>query len=196
MYINLLYNISDIFIYIRYLIGSIRYLIYRINSKTACHTFMPNRLFYLSSLERSVLYKECLVNFYYYRLLYTFPYTMQTVWTLIRHRVLRRLICVYTVYQCPCYGMPGLNGLISKPFLCYLTYSKRATKQIRPCFHPKRYSKQVLTSSLLASFGLSQCLGWMSGVLPLETFINRNERLSSAQNLVWFMFILLLVLND
>ena len=36
---------------------------------------------------------------------------MQTVQTLIRRRVLWRLICVYTVCQCPFYGTLGLNGL-------------------------------------------------------------------------------------
>ena len=36
---------------------------------------------------------------------------METVRTLIKRRVLRRLIWVYTVFQCPFYGTPGLNGL-------------------------------------------------------------------------------------
>ena len=36
---------------------------------------------------------------------------MQTVWTLIRRRVLRRLIRVYTVGLCPCYWTLGINGL-------------------------------------------------------------------------------------
>ena len=37
---------------------------------------------------------------------------MQTVLTQIRRRVLRRLIWVYTVYQCPFYGTLGINELI------------------------------------------------------------------------------------
>ena len=36
---------------------------------------------------------------------------MQTVLTLIRRRVQRRLIWVYTVCQCPFYGTLGINGL-------------------------------------------------------------------------------------
>ena len=42
---------------------------------------------------------------------------MQTGYTLIRRRVLRRLIRVYTVCQCPIYGTLGLNGLKLKPII-------------------------------------------------------------------------------
>ena len=37
---------------------------------------------------------------------------MQTVYTLIKRRVLRHLVWVYTFCQCPFYGTLGLNGLI------------------------------------------------------------------------------------
>ena len=37
---------------------------------------------------------------------------MQTVKTLIRRRILRRLIWIYTVCQCPFYGTPGINWLV------------------------------------------------------------------------------------
>ena len=47
---------------------------------------------------------------------------MQTVQILIRRRVLRRLIWVYIVCQCPFYGMLGLNGLNSK-FAVYIIQS-------------------------------------------------------------------------
>ena len=36
---------------------------------------------------------------------------MQTVYTLIRRLILRHLIWVYTVCQCPFYGTLGLNGI-------------------------------------------------------------------------------------
>ena len=36
---------------------------------------------------------------------------MQTVLTVIRRRILWRLIWVYTICQCPFYGMLGLNRL-------------------------------------------------------------------------------------
>ena len=36
---------------------------------------------------------------------------MQIVQTLIRRRVLRRLIWIFTVRKCPCNGMLDLNGL-------------------------------------------------------------------------------------
>ena len=44
--------------------------------------------------------------------LYKFLYFMQTVYTLIRRRVLRRLIWVYTVCQCPFDGALGIDGLL------------------------------------------------------------------------------------
>ena len=42
----------------------------------------------------------------------TFCILLQSVQTLIRRRVLRRLIWVYTVCQCPFYGTLGINELI------------------------------------------------------------------------------------
>ena len=42
--------------------------------------------------------------FYYYHVLKTIMYLMQTMYTMIRRLVLRRLIRVYIVCQCPFYG--------------------------------------------------------------------------------------------
>ena len=82
--------------------------------------FMPNRLFYLNSLDRSILYISgvWLVSIVIF-VLKTLLNLMQTVYTLIRRRVLRRLIWVYTVFKCPIYGTLGLNELIK----CSLTGS-------------------------------------------------------------------------
>ena len=41
---------------------------------------------------------------------------MQTVSTLLNRRVLRRLILVYTICQCPFYGTLDINGLTSHSF--------------------------------------------------------------------------------
>ena len=40
---------------------------------------------------------------------------MQTVYTLIKRRALRRLVWVYTVCQCLFYGTPNINGLKENP---------------------------------------------------------------------------------
>ena len=38
-------------------------------------------------------------------------YLLQTVYTMIKFRIIRYLICVYTLYQRPFYGTLGINGL-------------------------------------------------------------------------------------
>ena len=71
---------------------------------------MPSGFFYLNILDRFISYikgdwlKFIIVMFCRHNL-------MQTVLTLIRRRVLRRLIWVYTVCQCPVYGTLGLYAL-------------------------------------------------------------------------------------
>ena len=82
----------------------IRVIVFRINP------FKPSGLFYLIPLDRSISNIRH-VFFYYDHVLYKYLNLMQTVWTLIRRRVLRRLIWVSTVCQCPFYGTQDLNGL-------------------------------------------------------------------------------------
>ena len=73
---------------------------------------MPNGFFY-----ENIWAGACLMDgmydcfFYYYRVLYKLLYLMQTASTLIRRRILPRLIWVYTICQCPFYGTTGIMGL-------------------------------------------------------------------------------------
>ena len=60
---------------------------------------MPIGLFYLNNLDRCI--SIWFVCTYYYHISKKFMYLMQTVKTLIRRRIIRRLILVYTVSQCP-----------------------------------------------------------------------------------------------
>ena len=46
---------------------------------------------------------------------------MQTVYTLIRRRVLRRLIFIYVVRECPFYGTLGINGFKGQNFFLQQT---------------------------------------------------------------------------
>ena len=83
--------------------------------KNKINQFMPNRLFYLNFLDRSISYiRDFWSVFIITMFLKELLNLMQEVYTLIRRRVLRHLIWVYTVCQCPIYGTLGLNGLIIK----------------------------------------------------------------------------------
>ena len=76
------------------------------------NSFMPNRLFYLNSLDRSIsCIRSVWLVFYHYPVLEKLLNLMQAMYTLIRRCILRHLIWVYTVCQCFIYGMLGLNGL-------------------------------------------------------------------------------------
>ena len=82
--------------------------------------FMPSGLFYFGQVH--FLYKGCLVSFYYCHVLRKYLNLMPTVQTLIRRSVLRRLIWVYNVCQCPFYATLGLyclfyNSVTSPLFL-------------------------------------------------------------------------------
>ena len=60
---------------------------------------------------------------------------LQTVETLIRCRVLRRLIRVWTVCQSPFYGSPNYNGLnIQTPFNPLTIFCLILNKSIQPSF--------------------------------------------------------------
>ena len=71
-------------------------------------TLLPNSVDQCISKKRGVWVVLILSRF-----IEIFLYYMQTVQTLIRCRILRRLIWVYTVCLCLFYGTLGLNGLIS-----------------------------------------------------------------------------------
>ena len=82
-------------------------------------TKLNQHLTYLYLMDSSTLlfgqvrfqFKGCQVCFWCQHLLLNFLYLMRTVSTLIRRRVLRRRIWVYTVCQCPFYGALGINVL-------------------------------------------------------------------------------------
>ena len=78
---------------------------------------MPSGFFYFNSLDKFISNRRgvWLVFFYQCHILQKYLTLLQTMYTLIRHRILWRLIRVHTVCQCLSYGTLGLYGLIKHP---------------------------------------------------------------------------------
>ena len=71
----------------------------------------PSSLTYLCRMDSSTLTRRYLISLINTMFCWNFENLMQTEYIRIRRRVLRRLIWVYTAFQCPFYGTLGINRL-------------------------------------------------------------------------------------
>ena len=127
---------------------------YILGQKSSFNLFnMTSGLLYLNSLDRfmSCIRGACLflISLCFF---YNFLNLIQTVWTLIRRRVLRRLIWVYTVCQCPFYGTLGTNGLTVNIYLKLI----KSDSRLRTCETSKKNSVRLPCTSILSDL-ISLC---------------------------------------
>ena len=81
--------------------------------------FIPNGISHRYQLEQSV-FKGCKVVFFVFNSYFNRKFCKQTMDTLIRRRVLRRLIWVCTVCLCPTKRTPCLYGLRLRSSVIYV----------------------------------------------------------------------------